>query len=275
MTSTEATILNAKSSLNIHDTTDKLFFFRSNDQLIPAKLHISGEHTDRLLVLFNGAVDRKKAPDPRRVFQRSSWAEEFKAHTLNIADPTLDPSNDLSIGWGQAGGNNSTRLAYATLTTWIAECLDITAENITLYGSSAGGFQALQTAPFVRGAQCIVNNPQIDWTYYSKKYVDALIQHVYPTFNAETLREAHPATVSVTHTFSQEKYVPRIKYFLNAASSADYNRQAPHLIRYLNKGRNLASRRCEMIIYSDPNAGHNPLPKATTINEINQVLSGK
>ena len=271
MTSSEKPILSTKTELDDSTCSDS-FLFESNGLQVPARIQLSHEHKNRMVVLFNGAVNRGKAPDPRFVFQRSSWAEHFNAHTLNIADPTLQPTNNLSIGWGQAGGENRARHAYAEIINWAANALNIHPKNIVLYGSSAGGFQALHTAPHVRDAKCVVNNPQIDWTYYFPAHVNKLIQEIYPNQDVETLRKDNPSAVSVVNSFSQEKYAPDMTYLLNAASRTDYNDQAPHLFRYLKNGGHLGSRKCTLVVYSAPKTGHNPLPKNRTIDEINKAL---
>ena len=50
-----------------------------------------------MIVLFNGAVDRKKSDLP--VFQRRTWIDDIDANVLILDDPTLQMDDEMSVGW--------------------------------------------------------------------------------------------------------------------------------------------------------------------------------
>ena len=52
---------------------------------------------DRLFIMLNGAVDRKKTPLP--VFARWNWGRVLGGHVLAVCDPTLYLDEELNIGW--------------------------------------------------------------------------------------------------------------------------------------------------------------------------------
>ena len=83
------------------------FRFLANGHVVPGYFAPNPNFPDRLLVMLNGAVQREKGRDPREVFQRRSWINEFNANVLILADATLTPANNLRIGWSQGNGTSS------------------------------------------------------------------------------------------------------------------------------------------------------------------------
>lgn len=236
---------------------------------VPVRFH-RNNNSDQLVILLNGAVDRKRSSGP--VFQRSSWVEGINANVLNVADPTIAEGNTLSIGWGQGNGGKALESMSGVIKR-IADAIDVPHQDRIYYGSSAGGFQALQLASRDRGASVIVNNPQTDWTYYLPSSVRSVLRDCYSEENLISLRDNYPENCSAARAIISSGYLPKILYFVNAASKSDIN---THLFNFLKtiKSSNLYNEvnRIAISYYSDLKAGHNPLPKKQTLEIINNEL---
>jgi len=125
---------------------------------------------DVLTVLFQGAVDRAKVRVP--IFLRWRYQLELDAGpTLAFADPTLDLSTSLRLGWYL--GTESLDLApvIAEIVKQVAESLGV--RQIVLAGSSGGGFAALQVGAHLPDAFVVAMSPQTDLRKYSPRLVNA------------------------------------------------------------------------------------------------------
>lgn len=101
------------------------------------------DHQKRLVVLTTGAVNREKFQLP--VYQRWSWAHRFNANVLCVADPGLRLSDAIPLAWYFGTVETNVTQAYAMFISDICKKEDIALSDVVLYGSSGGGFAALQT----------------------------------------------------------------------------------------------------------------------------------
>lgn len=248
------------------------FDFISGTVAVPAMLWSADRLTGRLLITFNGAVRRKSAKDPREVFQRSTWVHDIHSDVLFIADPTLRSDNQISIGWGQGGPDGYAIPAMAQTASCAAESLGTEPARRVYYGSSAGGFQALQVTTRDVGSRALVNNAQIDWTLYARQNVQAICQYSYRGQTPEAVAQAHPDRTSVARAFAEFENVPRTRYLLNAASRNDAAEQLPALVAGLQSSPTTTSARFDVSMYVDPAGGHNPLSRSASVTEINRML---
>lgn len=248
------------------------FDFLPGTVTVPAVLWSSEEPTDTLLIAFNGAVQRKSDKAPSEVFQRKTWVEDIHSDILFIADPTLRSGNEISIGWGQGGPGSYAIPAMAQTAFFIAESLEVPSTKRVYYGSSAGGFQALQIAARDTGARALINNAQIDWTLYMRGSVRSICRNTYDDQTPEEVARLHPDRTSAARAFAEFSNVPRTRYLINAASNNDATRQLPALVAGLKTAPASAKPRVDISVYVDPNGGHSPLSKKTTLMEINRML---
>lgn len=244
---------------------------------IPCLVRIRKELSDApLLVTFNGAIQRSKAPDGV-VFQRSSWLDEIEANVIQIADPTLRKFSNLQIGWGQFSKETWAMDSYTRLVNVLRDVFDFAAAERTLfYGSSAGGFQAIATATLSKGGRVLVNNPQLDWSQYLPPFVQALVRNVFDGIELEQLRAEHPWRVNVFELCRRENYVPDTEILVNLSSQQDFQNQLLPSVTALAEG-DLAGKTPKVCykVYADPAFGHNPLNKPFTIKKLNEILSSR
>ncbi|WP_420097809.1 hypothetical protein [Brevibacterium sediminis] len=251
--------------------TFQRFDFHVGTVTVPALLWCRPEPTGRLLIAFNGAVRRTPEKDPQEIFQRRTWVDDIEADILFLADPTLRSDNRISIGWGQGTQGRYANPAMAQTARFAAECLDIPAGARLYFGTSAGGFQALQAAARDEGSRALVNNPQIDWTKYMPTFVNTIAGYSYEDQPAEDIAIDHPDRTSVAHAFAAFGHIPRTRCLINAASKNDSLAQLPALVAALPA--QAGERSCfDVSLYSDVRGGHNPLPRPATITAINSIL---
>lgn len=240
---------------------------------VPTLVRIREDSTDVLLVTYNGAVQRSKAPDGV-VFQRSSWLEDFESSVVQFADPTLVRHERLQIGWGQYDESEMASDTYLKILELLRTTFGLATSVATLhYGSSAGGFQALALGAIDRGSSVLANNPQLDWARYNPMFVKSLLRDVFGGKTVEQIKESQPWRVSLVEFFRHVNNVPDAEIMFNLASSGDLDDQ---LIPFLNDSSQLPeigrTPRLKISVYHDVNLGHNPLSKPHTVAAINETL---
>lgn len=121
----------------------------------------------RLYVLLRGAEpDRHTVQLPR--FSRFSWRERFPGTVLCIADPTLYLDDELKLGWYFGAPDHDVVEHLARILEVVCARLGLPVSDVVLYGSSGGGFAALQIAARLgRGATAVGINPQTDVLKYT------------------------------------------------------------------------------------------------------------
>ncbi|WHH52218.1 hypothetical protein QFA96_07580 [Pseudomonas sp. Ap32] len=115
--------------------------------------------TEYLYVFLNGSrgEDLKSfAPIPR--FGRWSWHQLFNGSTLFIEDPMLYKYETLNLGWYY--GTAEDDYLDATLNIVKSVQMKIGAAKVIFYGSSGGGYAALQLAARLSDSFAISINPQ-------------------------------------------------------------------------------------------------------------------
>lgn len=106
----------------------------------------------RLFVIFGGAIpDRTKAVLPR--FSRFTWAPDFPGSVLCIADPTLLLGDKVQLGWYFGKADADATAGLVTVVSGFAASLGYGHAQIVTYGSSGGGFAAMQVAARIGGGR--------------------------------------------------------------------------------------------------------------------------
>lgn len=141
---------------------EAIISWRFGSLVLPGYLNskVSG---DTLTVLFHGAVDRAKTSLP--LFQRIRFQHELAAGPfIAFADPTLDLSASLRLGWYLGTERVDLPASIAGAVQEVAHALGVS--KIVLVGSSGGGFAALQTACFITDSIVVAFDPQTDLHLY-------------------------------------------------------------------------------------------------------------
>lgn len=158
----------------------------------------------RLYVLLRGAEgDRGRVPLPR--FSRFSWRDAFGDTVVCIADPTLQLDADLRLGWYFGSREHDAIEQLAHIVVALCGVYRIAIEDVYAYGSSGGGFAALQLARRLgRGATAIAINPQTDVLEYPlKRSVDAFTTVAFGSRDHAAARRGFAARLSVRESWFQ------------------------------------------------------------------------
>lgn len=249
--------------------------FLSNGYAVPSYFVKNQKFSNRLLVLLNGAVQREKGRDPREVFQRRSWIEDFESNVLILADATIHPENGLRIGWSQGNGTASLELAMANCVDYFRNGLGVMNEDIVFFGSSAGGFQAVALHAYFKGSRFLVNNAQFDWTRYHKSAVEQAVRHSFGAESVEDVRRDYSERCNVFERYLRRRLPIDGVHMVNVSSREDYQTQLPVLQNFL-KRRSSTQSSVPMSVtveyYADPRAGHMPRSRQFTVGRINSML---
>lgn len=241
----------------------------------PVSIDLKENPSPRLLALYNGAINRGKAPDGV-VFQRSSWTAEFDADVVGFADPTLVKLRSGSIGWGQLSGAVYANSFYPRILDLLRKRYFLALSFNTLhYGSSAGGFQAVSSSAYDTGSTALVNNPQLDWSLYDATHSGKIFSKIYrdESGGAET-KAKYPWRVNVTDLFLKLKHTPKLVIYINTASDSDFQLQLPRFLDGISNLEYIESQPSVRIeLYRNEASGHNPLNKTITLKVVNDALS--
>lgn len=256
--------------------SDLLTFIFVHDEVeVPCRL-LTRAGADRLLVFFNGSVDRARSSSGI-VFQRSSWENDFDTHCLWIADPTIARSPEIGIGWGQLNSTDFLPFTVKQLVDAADSALNDDSPLRRLYfGSSAGGFQALACASLDPGSKAVVNNPQTHWPLYPDKRAVALVMSgVLGCSTTEQMCNKFAWRCDLRRLFECAGNAPKVEYYVNFGSRFDVDDHFRPLREWYQAQDSLIAERFVSRSYRDGTTGrlaHNPMNREKTVTAINRVL---
>lgn len=182
-----------------------------------------------LTVLFHGALDRGRTRLP--MFQRlMSQGAMGMGPVLAFADPTLDLSGTLRLGWylGTAEIDLATVMADIVLGVMAgSDC-----EHVFLQGGSGGGFAAIATAIHVPGSVAIAFNPQTDVRRYSPTFVKACLAAVFPP-GVAVGDSPPPGRMSLMTRMDTVDHIPHIELITNSGDEFHLTGHAAPLMAHV------------------------------------------
>lgn len=207
------------------------------------------ESSDKILVCGPSAIDTYTVKPP--FFHRWSWANRFGYSTVIISDPTLE-TGKFNIGWFLGKKNEYLLTKCSNIINKIISQLGIERNSTIFYGSSAGGFSSLMMASYFKGANVIVQNPQIDVRRYHGEFYSALIKSNFDGVEPEEEK------LNVISLFRKVAYVPNIYYVQNVYDNHHYDIHLPIFMSGITELRNDVSNQFKLHIEldSDKQKGH-------------------
>lgn len=163
--------------------------------------------SDSLFVMLPSAADRAKMVLP--AFSRWTWAVKgiFPGSVLCIADPTLELSEDLALGWLIGDKDDCATSELAEFILKLARHKGVPNEKIVIYGSSAGGFAALALAACIDGATAVAINTQTHALFYENKRQVALVRrHCFNDLSQEQIIRDFPDRVNMELRWKNVKH---------------------------------------------------------------------
>jgi hypothetical protein len=224
-----------------------------------------------MLVVLPEAVGRKNTDQ----FQRSDWIDSINCNIIILKDATINPHNDLHIGWFQGRHDSYAIPDVATLVKMVTKKLGVSLQDTLVYGSSAGGFSALQVGNYLPECLIYALNPQIYINRYNKAHFKRIADYCYSGETQNNILEHYGDRVSVSFDLAK-----RISPAVIKQNTKDEQHYMVHLTPFLfDKEHKIIHgsglddlQKLNIILYSDSN-GHSPLHKDIEIPFINKLLS--
>lgn len=119
-----------------------------------------------LFVLCPSAIIRGQFPVP--YFYRWEWAADgkFPGNVIVVSDPTFHLDSGLGAGWFVGTKEKDATKNFSAILRLITSTLDIANKDLVFWGSSAGGFIAMQFARHFPGSAAVAVNCQTEiWRY--------------------------------------------------------------------------------------------------------------
>lgn len=194
------------------------------DMPFSAYLYIKKD-ADKLFVVLNGAVaDKFKGGT---VYQRWSWHETFPGSVLYISDPSLIKYKELSLAWYIGDKDNKIDKDIARLVDKVADNLNV--GKVIAYGSSGGGFAAIQLACNTKKtAIAVAINPQINVLHHRKNTVDIYLNSCWKGFSKYDLEN----DISFDASKNFQKSSTQVLYVQNKVDELHYK---THFLPFLEK----------------------------------------
>ena len=233
---------------------------------------------DKLIIMLPGAVNRNKGT---RKIQRYTWADDFQSTVVSFVDTTVNEYNQLSLGWFQGESFDYQIPKLAKLIDEIICKANISRDKVLLFGSSAGGFSALQLSAFLKDIRIAVINPQIYLEKYSKVHFNNLLEFSYAGISRDEVKEKYNQRINVS-TELQSRTEP-IFYFQNTFDKHHMEYHLKPFITeigiqpYLSEQKldciTLSDeRRLNVIYYEDESSGHSPPSKEETMRMLSLIF---
>lgn len=121
------------------------------------------KNSQKLFVVFSGARTPK---DKMPMFKRQSYYPFIPMNVLHIADPMFEKFSGLNLGWYYGNDTTSYIEDISILIIKFAEKIGVNTKDIFLFGSSGGGYVALQISKYLADTTHIALNPQIQIKEY-------------------------------------------------------------------------------------------------------------
>lgn len=128
-----------------------------------------------LIVAFHGAFERSRNELPKFLDRQNIGVE---AHRISIADPALERSDRLALGWFAGDDGFPLQQLLPAYLKSLIEKLSI--ERVIFMGSSAGGFASLFYSWHIPGSVAVVKNPQTSILAYRRSAHDRYVRACWP-----------------------------------------------------------------------------------------------
>lgn len=146
-------------------------------------------------------------------FMRHTWAEHFpEDEVLVIVDPALTPYPSLRGAFYMHPEHDVVEY-LADFIADFASKRQIARENITVYGSSYGGFAAIGVAAHLQGAKAVAECPQVDLEDWQPEMIQPLEAEIIGDIREHKKR--HPEQVFLKERCRKANWIPAFKIITN------------------------------------------------------------
>lgn len=193
-------------------------------------------NNQNLFVLCPSAIIRGKFPVP--YFYRWLWAAngKFPGNVIVMSDPSflLDPN--LRAGWLVGTRENDATKNFASIINIFCKTLKISFKNLIFWGSSAGGFVAMQLSKYFPGSTAVSVNAQTD--IYKFEAYDRLYRIGFPGMTDDEINNLYSERLTVLANIDKLKH-NRIIMVQNIQDTHYYEKHFKPFVRKLVNDANL------------------------------------
>ena len=215
---------------------------------------VSTGTSNRMIIFSPGFLNKDRFPYP--YFQRMKWAQHFEDTCVFLTDPTLLLGN-TQIGWFVGDQETHYLPVVAEYIGRLAQSRSIPAENITFFGSSAGGFSSIGFATHLRGARALAANPQTNGLkLHSPSQLANTLRSCLKITDVSDAYRNHAERFVLSEMFRKLGHVPRITIWQNFY---DRYHVEHHLLPFMDEIKDLSpTQSIEVIMAARPEDGHDP-----------------
>lgn len=195
------------------------YIVQDDNSSLPIDLLFYPRDSDRLLVGFHGAEDRKFADFPKFQFVRSFLTR--KESLLFISDSTLLQGEKINIGW--CAGNARTPLATLLSRAVRKAGSTLGVRQTVLAGHSAGGFSAVLVGSRVPNSRAISVNGQSIVSRYEPWAVKNLLTEAFPECSSiEEMMSRYSKRLDLRAALRDRLNSSSFTYFGNAGDKSTF-----------------------------------------------------
>ncbi len=230
--------------------------------------------SNKTIVLLPSAQSKAKRRFP--YYSRGLWAPDFKCNIIVVSDPTLQLNLSLLGGWFQGvNANWVLPLVLAHIDRFLSEWGQKW-EDCCFYGSSLGGFAALQAICYHPQAKAFVEIPQIDLREYTDPSMRDLAQLCYGEQAVKNVDDRYSNRISVIETIRATQEIGRFFYFQKLNDRHHFDKHFSPFSQFLQSEGKQYAKSGYMLEVGDMSGqnsmGHSPLEKFEAIRLISFFL---
>jgi len=206
-------------------------------------------------------------------FQRVKWLAQFEAVGISLADPTLQLSDKIGIGWFIGTRASHYLEVVAGFLARLLAHLGVPASSTLFFGSSAGGFASLGFAALIPGAKAFAVNPQTDIKrFHHVGELGSTLRACLQSGDLEALTRAYDRRLSLLALLHHTRHVPEMVIWQNIHDKWHYSL---HVLPFLEGLAAFpAVHDVKLIIAARPDLGHNPPALPELRAEFDMLLRG-
>ncbi|MGK9262611.1 hypothetical protein KXS15_16855 [Sinorhizobium meliloti] len=206
----------ALNDLDIIPDRQVVYTVRHNGFAIPVFAYFR-PGSGKLAAFGQDSLNRSRSVLP--LFYRWSWYKAMPETSLIVfSDPTLMLKDDLGCGWYQGRPDLFAVDALVDVVREFARLLGIAAEDVLLFGTSAGGFWAMMAGAALQSRRVVADIPQVDlFSYHDREARDLMLTSCYGSLSMDAIRERFIGRLRVIDRFNDCRSAPqKIIYCQNA-----------------------------------------------------------
>lgn len=190
-----------------------------------------------------------------RIYNRWKWTEALSDfNVLVLSEPPLYADESVLAGWLMHPKVDLVREVSKQIGR-VLQAWGVSNDWLLMYGSSMGGFEALNIATAIPGSHCIAEVPQLDmYNYQFPEALESIEKHVLGS-SIIRHRRLHPEQFSVLSRIEYEQNVPNALVITNRG---DY--EFLEVLKLMSEAEtgSEASGLLSMYVWPEP-IGHRPL----------------